>query len=184
MYRVIKDHGADHFQVDHHLQNSTYRLVSCNIATPPAAASCHPDLMKLLKSRMDAKDGEGKGRAIALYHEKQRWVVAVMAGHVDDKHRLVVEIKVDPGVRDALHFTVVAHLVVCARRLAAAMNDGDETFYLSVGRKQERLRQAACTVGMIKTDPTTWQRVRGQALLVYRPGQRAEIMPSRSKARA
>jgi len=51
VYRVIKDHGADHFQVDHHLQNSTYRLVSCNIATPPAAASCHPDLMKLLKSR-------------------------------------------------------------------------------------------------------------------------------------
>lgn len=184
MYRVIKDHGTHHFQVDHHLQNSTYRLVSCNIATPPPAASCDPELMRLLKSRMDAKDGDGKGRAISLYHERQRWVVGVMAGHVDDNHRLVFEIKVDPGVRDALHFTAVAHLVLCARRLAAAMNDGDETFYLSIGRKQERLRQAACTAGLMKTDPTTWQKVRGQSLLVYRSGQRAEVLPSRFKARA
>lgn len=184
MYRVIKDHGVHHFQVDHHLQNSTYRLVSCNIATPPSSASCDPELMKLLKSRIGAKDGEGKGRSISLYHERQRWVVAVMAGHVDDKHRLVVEIRVDPEVRDAMHFTAVAHLVLCARRLAAGMNDGDETFYLSVGHKQERLRQAASTVGLTKTDPTTWQKVRRQALLIYRPGQRAEVLPSRSKARA
>jgi hypothetical protein len=179
MIRVRFQDGVHNFDVDENLDSNRFRLVSCNVAVPKKA-SCHPDLDKVLRSRMETKRGEGKGRAILLVEQKLRIILAVMTGHVDGK-RLLVEIHVDPEAKDGLVYAAALHFRMCARRLAAhpEMNDGDETFYLAVGRKQNRLRQALQSLGIVATERGMSQRVRFQGLYVCRPDQRVAVVRSR-----
>jgi hypothetical protein len=186
MIRVRFQDGVHHFDVDENLDDNRFRLVSCNVVVPKKV-SCHPDLDSVRRGRMEARDGEGKGRAISLVEQKLRITLAVMTVHVNGK-RLLVEIHVDPDARDGLIYAGAVHLRDCARRIAAhpEMFDGNETFYLAIGygRRNNRLRQAILSLGMVKIDPGMGQRVRFQDLYECRPSQRVEVARSRSKARA
>lgn len=179
MIRVRFQGGVHNFDVDENLADNRFRLVSCNVAVPKKA-SCHPDLDKVLRSRMETKNGEGKGRAILLVEQKVRIILAVMTVHVDGK-RLLIEIHVSPDAKDGLIYAAALHFRMCARRLAAhpEMNDGDDTFYLAVGRKQNRLRQVLPSLGIVETESGISQRIRFQGLYVCRPDQRVAVVRSR-----
>lgn len=183
MIRVRFQDGVHNFGVDENLEGNRFRLVSCNVAVPKKA-SRHPELDKVLRSRMEAKNGEGKGRAILLVELKLRIVLAVMTVHVDGK-RFLVEIHIDPEATNGLAYAAALQFRMCARRLAAhpEMNDGDDTFYLALGRKH-RLRPFVQSLGMVEIEPGMSQRVRFQTLYVCRPDQRVEVARSRSRARA
>ena len=152
----------------------------------PKRASCHRDLDKVKRSRIEARNGEGKGRAILLIEQQVRLVLAVMTVHVHGGKHLVAEMHLDPDSNDGLAYPTVVHLRSCARRLAAhpEMNDGDESFYLAIGRerKDSLVRNAAKTLGLAEVDPWLSQRVRFQDLYVYKPSQRVEVARSRARA--
>lgn len=186
MIRVRVQDGVHHFGVEDNLEDNRFRLLSCNVPMRRKPRS-HADLEKVLRSRMEAKNGEGKGRAILLIDQKLQTTLAVMTIHVDGK-RLLVEIHVDPEAKDGVVYGAAVHLRDCAREIAAhpEMSDGDETFYLAIGHRgrHSRLRQALPSLGMVKIEPGMSQRVRFQDLYVCRPAQRVEVARSRSRAKA
>ncbi len=180
----LGDDGVHHFEVNHNFEGNDFRLVSCNIGGIPRKASCHPDLAKAFRARLETKNGEGKGRAVLLIQREPARVLAVMIGHVDNK-RLKIEVKVDPDASNALIYAALAHFRRCARKLAADMNGGDETFQIGVGKGRKSLRQAVMTMGMAKVEKTgMYELLRGQEVFECRVDQRvAEAIRSRSKAK-
>jgi hypothetical protein len=180
----LGDDGVHHFEVNHNFEGNDFRLLSCNIGGVPKKASCHPDLAKAVRSRKETKDGEGKGRAVILIQREPSRVLAVMIGHVENK-RLKIEVKVDPDASHGLIFAALAHFTTCAQKLAADMNDGDETFQIGVGKGQKSLRQAVTTLGMTKVEKAgMYEFLHAQELFERRADQRvADASRSRSKAR-
>jgi hypothetical protein len=93
--------------------------------------------------------------------------------------------KDDPDASHGLIFAALAHFTTCAQKLAADMNDGDETFQIGVGKGQKSLRQAVTTLGMTKVEKAgMYEFLHAQELFERRADQRvADASRSRSKAR-
>jgi len=183
LIRVTKKDGEHYFDVDHHVKQ-TYWLVSSNRRQPQPKA-CDENLWKLISRRAANNGGTQKGRTLIIFRSAEKLVAGAMGLHVESDGRLFAEIVLHSELRtERLRQQAVSYLTWCARQLAAGINNGDETFYLAVGRRQEDVRRCACSAGMKALPTPRFQLLRRQTMLVYRTSQRVEVVPSHSKARA